>query len=156
MFYHSNRWPLSQVLVLAILIISTSACSEQKLPITSIYASNSCGFAEKQIRHISSTSELSQFFAALPYHFPKKAQIAPAVDFETEMVILYALGQRPNNGYRIEQYEDFAIIQNRTLLLPLRTQQPDADRLYGEMITTPCQFFTLPKKAFSTIITDSH
>lgn len=156
MFYHSNRWPLFQVVILAILIVNISACSEQRLPITSIYASNSCGFAEKQIKHIGSTSELNYFFSALPYHFPEKAQTAPTVDFETKMVILYALGQRPNTGYRIEQYEDFAIIQNRTLLLPIRTQQPDADRLYGEMITTPCQFFTLPKRAFSKIVAGSH
>jgi len=154
MVYHLNKRPLFQVLVFAILIVSISACSEQKLPITSIYTSNNCGFAEKQIKHISSPSELSQFFAALPYHFPEKAQTPPTVDFEKEMVILYALGQKPNNGYSIEQYEDFAIIQNGILLLPIRTQQPDADRLYGQMITTPCQFFTLPKKAFSKIVTE--
>ncbi len=151
MAYPAKKQHLLGVALLPMLMMSITACSEDKLPIRSIYASNICGIVEQQIKQIDNASELAQSFAALPYHFPEKAHKAPNVDFTTETVILYALGQKPNSGYSIEQIGAYALIKNGTLLLPIRTRQPDKNGQYGQMITTPCQFFTLPKKEFSTI-----
>ncbi len=152
MAYPAIKQRLLGVALLPMLIMSIAACSEEKLPIKSIYASNICGITEQQIKQIDTASELAQYFAALPYHFPEKAHKAPDVDFKTERVILYAIGQKPNSGYGIEQTGAYALIKNNALLLPVRTRQPNKNSQYGQMIATPCQFFTLPKKAFSTII----
>jgi hypothetical protein len=135
------------------LVVTSVACSEQELPITKLYASNNCGFTEMQIKQVASSAELSRLFAALPYHFPEKPHTPPAINFTQDMVFLYALGQKPNNGYRIEQHEDFALIKNSTLLLPIRSEQPNPSQLYGQMITTPCYLFSLPKQPFSKILT---
>ncbi len=151
MTYLVKKQPLLSVALPSLLIISIAACSEERLPIKTIYASNNCGITEQQIQQINTASELAQSFAALPYSFPEKPHKAPNIDFTTETVILYALGQKPNNGYSIEQMGSYALIKNDALLLPIRTHQPNKNNQYGQMITTPCQFFTLPKKEFSTV-----
>lgn len=153
MVYPAKKQRLLGIALLPMFIMSIAACSEEKLPIKSIYASSSCGITEQQIKRIDTASELAQSFAALSYHFPEKPHKAPHVDFTTERVILYALGQKPNSGYSIEQIGAYALIKNDALRLPVRTRQPNKNGQYGQMITTPCQFFTLPKKEFSTIIT---
>lgn len=137
--------------LLILLIVSLTACADQKLSLTSIYASNSCGITEQQIEQLNSASELAAFFSALPRGFSEKAVAPPDIDFEKEVVFLYALGERPNNGYGIEQYEDFALVKEGALHLPIRIQQPDADRLYPQMVTTPCELFTLSKTPFSSV-----
>ena len=142
------------VSLLVILAASLAACTHQRLPIATIYASNDCGIVDERIGQIGTADDLARFFNLLPRSFSSQPTTAPDIDFEKQLVLLYALGQKPNSGYGIELYHDTALLKEGVLHLPVRILRPDAKRLYAQVITSPCQLFVLPKVPFSRVVAE--
>ena len=138
------------------LVSFNSACSVQKIPLQTIYSSNNCAISEQRLASINSAAELDQLLLSFPKNFSKFPAISEHVDYRRQSLILFALGQKPSAGYSIQLKRNVARIKGQELFLPVSIQQPDASSYQAQLITSPCQIFSIPKTDFSKIRIDDN
>ena len=147
------------IMVAGLLYIS-SACSHQPdaiktLPVQSIHASNICAITEPVIKSIDSQAELNHLLQSMPKKFGLGEMFEPDINYQGEMLILYATGQKPSSGYSIELYKSDASLIDEKLHLPVRTRRPAEGTAQAQMITSPCAIFLLPRVSYSEIVIDN-
>jgi hypothetical protein len=140
-----------KLLLIAFLSITNTACSGQTIPLQTIFSSNNCAIREPVLRSIDSASELDHFFQSLA----KKISISPPlsleIDFRKQVLILFALGQKPTSGFAIELEKKFARLRDGKLYLPVSIREPDEGSFQAQLITSPCRIFSIPKTDFAEI-----
>ena len=134
------------------LIYISSACSHQQIPLQTVFSSNNCAIKEETLKSISEQSELNNLLQSIPKNFGQAPLSVPEVDYEKQSVVLYALGQKPTGGYSIELYKTDATLKEQKLYLPIRVQQPASNSNQIQLITSPCQVYSLPHTDYSEII----
>ena len=134
----------------------SSACSHQQIPVQTVFSSNNCAIKEETLKSISEQGELNSLLQSIPKNFGQTPLSIPEVDYEKQSVILYALGQKPTGGYSIELYKTDATLKENKLYLPIRVQQPASDNYQIQMITSPCQVYSLPHTDYSEIIIEDN
>jgi len=147
--------------VLAGLLSISSACSQQPvsiqgLVIQTIHASNTCGITEATIKSIDSQADLNHLMQTMPKSFGLGEMFEPDINYEHQMLILYAIGQKPSAGYSIEQYGSDASLIDQKLHLPVRVQSPAEGSVQAQMITSPCAIYLLPRVHYSEIIIENN
>lgn len=146
--------------VLAGLLSISSACSQQPvsiqgLAIQTIHASNNCSMTEATVKSINTQAELNHLRQSMPKNFGLEEMFEPDINYENQMLILYAIGQKPSSGYRIELYESDATLIDEKLHLPVRVLSPAKSSAQAQMITRPCAIYLLPRVSYSEIVIDS-
>ena len=139
-------------LLLTCLLIAASACSQQQVHLQTIYSSNDCALREPTIRSIYTPAELTEIIQSKPVNFSQTPAVVPEVDYDKQSFILYAIGQKPTAGYSIELYRDEASIKEQTLYLPVRVKSPEAGSFQAQVITSPCQIYSLPLSDFAEVV----
>lgn len=146
----ARLFSLRAVLFLSFLGI-IPACAHQNISLRSVYQSNDCGLNQQTLKLIDTAEELTLFTAVLPLNFSGKKIQLNDIDFKKQALILFALGRKPSQGYRIEQYKNSAFIKDKKLHLPIRSHQPQKKHQQAQIITSPCQLFVIPRTKFSTL-----
>jgi hypothetical protein len=143
------KWlPIYSTAVLA------SACSQQQVHLQTVYSSNDCGIKDQTIKQINTSLELDEILRPMRRNFSRVPVVLPEVDYDKQDLILYALGQKPTAGYAIELYKDEARIEKQTLYLPVRLQRPEAGSMQAQVITSPCQIYSLPQADYAKIVVE--
>ena len=143
-----KRLPVYATVVLA------SACSQQQVHLQTVYSSNDCAIKEQMTRSISTALELDEILQQKKRNFSPAPVVLPEIDYHKQDLILYALGQKPTAGYAIELYRDKATIKDQTLYLPVRVMQPESSSMQAQVITSPCQIYSLPKADYAEIVVE--
>ena len=138
------------------IVIIASACSQQQVHLQTIYSSNDCAQREPVIRSIYTPAELSEIIRSRPVNFSQTPAVVPEVDYDKQSLILYAIGQKPTAGYSIELYRDEASIKEQTLYLPVRVKSPEAGSFQAQIITSPCQIYSLPHSDYAAIVIENN
>jgi len=141
---------IKPLLCISLCIMST-ACNYQQLPIKSVYSSNNCAINTQTIRAINNAAGLAQLFHKKPKGFPGTAATLPKIDYSRQSLVLVALGQITTSGYRIVLFEQHAVVKYNKLHLPVRINQPEKGSFQAQVITSPCQIFSIPKTEFDEI-----
>lgn len=76
-----------------------------------------------------------------------KVGLPPAVDFQREMVVVVALGNRPTGGYLVEVVD--TELRNRRVRILVGETQPQPGTLQIQQVTQPYQIIALPAMATS-------
>jgi hypothetical protein len=126
------------------MVFSISACLQQQVRLQTVYSSNNCALREQAIMSFHSLSELNQFLQSAPGNFSQAPLTLPEIDYDSQTLLLYAAGQKPTSGYSIELYNDEAVIKDQILYLPVRLRKPEAGGVQAQVVTSPCQIYTLP------------
>ena len=147
-------------MLLGLLYIS-SACSQQPvsiqgLAIQAIHTSNNCPMTETTLRSIDTQAELNHLMQTMPKKFGLKEMFEPDINYKSQMLILYAIGQKPSSGYSIELYESDASLIDQKLHLPVRVQSPAKGSVQAQMVTSPCAIYLLPRVEYSEIVIDNN
>ena len=145
------RW-----LLIICLFNVVTACSQQPVHLQTIYSSNNCMLREQIIKSFDTVNELNNFFDSMPKQFFQAPVKLPEVDYGEQTLLLYALGQKPTAGYSIELYREDAVIKNQTLYLPVRVLQPASGSLQAQVITSPCQVYTLVRTDYSEVVVEGY
>ena len=143
-------------LLVCYLVYISSACSHQQVPVQTIFSSNDCALREQVIKSIHTPAELTEIIQSKPVNFSQTPQVLPEVDFDKQSLVLYALGQKPTAGYSIELYRDEASIKEQTLYLPVRVKSPEAGSVQAQVITSPCQIYSLPLTDYAAIVVENN
>lgn len=130
----------------------SGACSHQQIPLQTVFSSNNCAIEEETLKSISEQAELISLLESIPKNFGEAPLSVPEVDYEKQSVVLYALGQKSTGGYSIELYKTDATLKKQKLYLPIRVKQPDANSMHIQLITSPCQVYSLPHAEYSEVI----
>ncbi len=133
--------------------VTLSACASGQLPVTRVYQSSQCAVADKTLRLLNSPEEVAEVLAPqFPDLGPNTSESIPDINFSDEQPVLIAWGRQGNAGYRIELDKNEARIENGTVLLPVRFEQPDPDKMQAQVMTSACLIVTLPKEGYTKII----
>lgn len=143
-------------LLVCYLVYISSACSHQQVPVQTIYSSNDCALREPVIKSIHTPAELTEIIQSKPVSFSQARLVLPEVDFDKQSLVLYAIGQKPTAGYSIELYQDEASIKEQTLYLPVRVKSPEAGSFQAQIITSPCQIYSLPHSDYAAIVIENN
>ena len=90
----------------------------------------------------------------MPKKFGLDEMFEPSVNYQNQMLIFYAIGQKPSSGYNIELYKTDASLIDKKLHLPIRVTQPAKGSMQAQMITSPCAVYLLPRVSYSDIVID--
>jgi len=134
----------------------SSACSHQQIPLQTIFSSNNCAISEEALKSINEQNELDDLLKSIPRSFGQTQISMPDVDYEKQSVILYALGQKSTGGYSIELYKPDATLKEEKLYLPIRIKKPASNSMQIQLITSPCQIYSLPHTDYSEIVIDDN
>jgi hypothetical protein len=147
-----NLKSIIKQLFFASLILMNSACNYQQLAIKSVYSSNHCAINTQTITAINNAAELAQLFDKKTKSFPGTGVTLPKFDYSKQSLVLVALGQKSSSGYSIELYQQHATVKDNNLYLPVRIRQPEKGSFQAQVITSPCQIFSIPKAEFDKIL----
>ncbi len=145
---------LTSLLIMAIAIAGDGR-GDKKIPLHSIYSSANCGIDKQTIRRVNSESELSQLLDLASSSFQPKPTIKIEVDYTKQSLIVVALGQKNTAGFHLILNADKAIIRGQKLYLPIRIVQPGQDSFQAQVITSPCEIFSIPRVEFTEILIES-
>lgn len=133
-----------------------SACKDQNIPLSAIYSSTNCPIDKQLLKRINSQSELKQLLESKPGNFTPNPATNIEIDYDKQTLIVFALGQKPTTGYSLQLYKNEAVIRGQKLFLPIRVLEPDKNKLQAQVITSPCQIFSLPHADYTEILVDNY
>lgn len=123
----------------------------QSLSTKILYSSAQCVYTEPKTSQINQDELTTIFNHANKFVIP--ALITPKIDNQNSMLIVLALGDKPTLGYDIRFNNPSPIItlENNILYLPVTLSNPKTDRLYAQIINSPCVVFEVEKVEFKKI-----
>lgn len=132
-----------------------SACKDEVLALQVIYQSSQCAVSQQQIKSITSQTQLAKIIGGKPRNFNQKPEPVPSVDFNSQSLVLIAMGQKPSSGYSIQLAGPAAMLKDGQLILPVKFQQPEAGSVQAQVITSPCKILSLAKVEYAGIVLTS-
>ena len=149
---------MKQTIILKLLLIALftsviGACSEKSktIPLQTIYSSNNCAIPVQVLKSINSATELDLLLQSFPKSFSNPSPINIQINYQKQVLILFALGRKPSSGYSIKLENKFAILKGEKLYLPISIHQPDESSYQAQLITSPCRIISIPKINFLEI-----
>lgn len=89
--------------------------------------------------------------------FDSSPEALPVVDFARSAVLLVEMGQRPTGGYRLGLIENSFAVRDGIALLSVDWQEPGADAMVTQVVTSPCLLLSVPRAAYREIlVVDQH
>ena len=145
-------------LTAATLALAT-ACADmggdQHIPVEVLYSGSHCGGdgTEPHLRRIADEEQFRTERDAMFRHMlgNDHSDRLQAPDFDENIAVLIAMGQRSTGGYRLELRDDRAAVDNGAVELPVTWTEPDEDAMVTQAITSPCLMVTLPRQDYDTI-----
>lgn len=112
-----------------------------------IAQSSHCGLVAPGHIHLASAAEVERL-ASVP---DRRLSLAPLRDiqFDTEHVVLAALGQKPTGGYSVTLAG--AEIVDDELLLSVNVQEPGPGMMVTQALTTPCAAIAVTASGWTDI-----
>ncbi|GAB1256871.1 hypothetical protein NBRC116494_13730 [Aurantivibrio plasticivorans] len=138
------------------LVVGTGCGSTHSVvSIRAVIESKHCGIERESLLVIASTDDIP---AVLATEFNPTQLNAPGTELvssdsvgrqaivnavakhriQTEQLILASMGQKPNPGYYWQLENTSADLKNGELSLPLVMKRPDPNKMYAQVIVTPC------------------
>jgi hypothetical protein len=143
---------IQKTLVLSLLSTVMYACSAEMIPLQVKYSSNQCGIPKPMLISIKSASELANLFEPAQKKALSSQTFKIDVDYQNQVLILFAMGQKPSSGYTILLRDKVARLESEKLYLPINIQQPAEGSLQGQVISSPCQIYVISKIEFMEIL----
>ena len=85
----------------------------------------SCPISKQLVKHINSQSELNQLLKSQAGNFTPNSATNIEVDYHTQTLVVFALGQKPTAGYSLHLFKKKATLRGQKLYLPMRALEPD-------------------------------
>ena len=141
--------------LLLTLIVALSACQPglksvaEPMTATVLFQGQQCGRqqASPALTRIVDQKALQALATRLDMPWP----FAAGVDFQRQLLLLLEMGQRPTTGYRLLLSDTAVAVNQATAVLRLNWQQPPADAMLAQMLTSPCLLLTLPRADYRVI-----
>jgi hypothetical protein len=146
---------IQKTLVLGLLFTLIYGCSAEKVPIQIKYSSNQCGFIKPMLVSIKSAPELANLFELAQKRTLSAKTFKIDVNYQKQMLILFAIGEKPSSGYTILLRDEVARLESEQLYLPIDIEQPVEGSLQAQVISSPCQIYVIPKIEFMEILVAS-
>ncbi len=135
-----------------IAVTGLTGCGSKKIPMQSFYTANDCAISEQTVLKIEHQKQLDEILKSRSlFSSSDRTSVSSQVDFERELLILIAMGNKPTTGYFIQWSNEPATLENGDLHLPVELRDPPPDRIQAQVITSPCQIFSLPKTEYRQI-----
>ena len=129
-----------------------ASCGAKKIPMQSFYSASNCAISEQTIRRIETREQLDGLLSPQPFFSTgNQTSETPPIDFEHEQLILVAMGMKSTAGYRIDWSNDPATLENGDLYLPVALHHPPSNQIQAQVMTSPCQIFSLPKTEYREV-----
>lgn len=129
-------------------------------PAKVIYSAGMCDGASggPAVTWIGSAPDLQSVYERIRHRQPGgKAQPPPAVDFATRAVLWVRMGRQPSAGYGLSLQEPGTEIGDGTLILRVKWLEPAPDRVYAQVITSPCLLVSVPRGGYHRVeVRDEH
>ncbi len=149
--------------IAATLLLTAGACQSgveptgtlTTVPIQVAYRDSQCMKERAIIEPIHNTTVLTDWWQTLArQQIPAKPlpQSLGAIDFDRSAVFVLSMGSQPTAGYGIDLHSDRATVQRESLTIPAGWQEPPADTMVVQVVTSPCIVFTVPAKQYQTVI----
>ncbi len=146
---------IQKILVLGLLSALMYGCSAEKVPIQIKYSSNQCGINKPMLISIKSASELANLFEPAQKKTLSTKTFKIDIDYQKQILILFAMGQKPTSGYNILLRDKVARLESEKLYLPINVQQPAEGSIQAQVISSPCQIYVISKIEFMEILVAS-
>ena len=143
---------IQKILVLGLLSALMVGCSAEKVPIQIKYSSNQCGITKPMLISIKSASELANLFGPAQKRTLSAKTFKIDIDYQKQMLILFAIGEKPSGGYTILLRDEAARLESEQLVLPIDIEQPAEDSFQAQVISSPCQIYVIPRIKFMEIL----
>ncbi|MFT5550538.1 MAG: hypothetical protein ACI9CO_002471, partial [Candidatus Azotimanducaceae bacterium] len=98
-----------------------------------------------------SASELANLFEPAQKKTLSTKTFKIDIDYQKQMLILFATGQKPTSGYNILLRDKVARLESEKLYLPINVQQPAEGSIQAQVISSPCQIYVISKIEFMEI-----
>ncbi len=125
------------------------------VPIQIAYRDSQCMKERAIIEPIHNITVLMDWWQPLArQQIPAKQlpQSLRAINFERSAVFVLSMGSQPTAGYGIELHSDRATVQRESLTIPAGWQEPPADTMVAQVVTSPCIVFTVPANRYQTVM----
>jgi len=127
--------------------MANTAGSDQSvsLPVVVVWQSSQCNVTSAQIRQIETPAEWQSVYALSRSAIGNEVLNPPTLDFSNHTYSLVAMGNKPNPGYGLQVNGDHAAYSHGILTLPVAEATPAPDKMYAQMIVSPCVLLATPK-----------
>lgn len=126
-------------------------CTSEPVKIKEVYASNQCALGQEGVRVVETMAELNAIKAPRA-RFDAAAPAEAGIDFEQHHLIVVAMGSQPSSGYGVVLADDKGEVRSGGVHLAIEFQRPSSDKVYAQMMTSPCLVVALPKGSYNQII----
>ncbi|MBU0483701.1 MAG: protease complex subunit PrcB family protein [Proteobacteria bacterium] len=139
-----------------IAIFTLAGCiNNGTLPVNIVFESQTCNI-EAGIIPISHQKELERTLKHISSSVigrpPPKT--TSEIDFKTDQIFLISLGNKPSTGYSLSLSANLAEIDEGKINLPVAVKEPDPDKSYAQIITSPCVLLSMPKRNYKDVLID--
>jgi hypothetical protein len=122
------------------------------LPINEIYSASTCNIQAQGITAIKDKGQLQQVMKKANAHrLDSKLLDLSLIDFRSSHVFLITMGTRPNSGYSLTRTGNEARLEDSALHLPIKVNLPEKDRMYAQVMTSPCIVIAVTAGIYDTI-----
>jgi hypothetical protein len=118
--------------------------AQASVPVTVVWQSAHCNVDTASLRRIETQAEWQDIAAQAVNQMGGQPSKAMPLDFTQYTYSLVALGSRPNPGYGLEITADKALYRHGVLTLPVRETKPDPDKMYAQVLVSPCMVLATP------------
>lgn len=115
-----------------------------RLPVTVVWQSQHCNVTTAVVREIESQADWQSIAKQSSTRIGDSSSTAMALDLDAFTYSLIALGAKPNPGYGLEVTSDQGSYTDGVLVLPVSETQPDPEKMYAQMMVSPCVVLATP------------
>ncbi|MCG8314619.1 MAG: hypothetical protein MI976_15530 [Pseudomonadales bacterium] len=113
------------------------------IPLSVVWQSNNCNIQKPVIRELKNEQDWQSIYQQ-PALRMGQVNTYPQLDFATHSYSLVALGMKPNPGYNLSVNDSSATFTHGTLVLPVSETLPDSNRMYAQVMVSPCLILATP------------
>lgn len=144
--------PVFLILLSGLLLACQTQANQHKLKFEQVYQSNQCPIYEPRLQTINSLVEAKKVMG--PSIASQLASKLSSEDFETQSLILIAMGQKSSSGYGIEFGSEYATLSADTLYLDLNFIQPPAGAMVATVMTSPCALIAVKRLSWTQVVAE--
>lgn len=149
-----NGMRLKLGLLLSIFLVgcaTTKGVTEQTFAINQVGDYKNCGpVIHDNLIEIESDAELVELLKQFHKMQINFQPVVPETDFVQNRYFVYLLGQVANSGYGLILNKDVTI-ENGEAVIQIEHTKPNPDRMYAQVIQSPCVMFVLPKLNYNAV-----
>ncbi len=159
----SRRSDMPGILIYVLLLVVVSGCGANDqatrpapdLMASTLFSRDQCntGKNHETAVWIDSQKVLADVLRDINIHIiSDDLPVLPHVDFNTEAVLLVAMGQQPSSGYHLSLADPVIAVTDDTANIMLEWHHPEQGLITASVITHPCLLIKLPLSDYSSVI----